>query len=58
LEKTVIIGLPPGKEAVKLRIDRDVLDWFRGTGKGYQTRMNNVLRAFVKSRQFSEHQPK
>jgi uncharacterized protein (DUF4415 family) len=46
-EKTVIIGLPPGKEAVKLRIDRDVLDWFRGTGKGYQTRMNNVLRAFV-----------
>ena len=57
-EKTVIIGLPPGKEAVKLRIDRDVLDWFRHTGKGYQTRMNNVLRAFVKSRQFSEPQPK
>jgi uncharacterized protein (DUF4415 family) len=50
-EKTVIIGLPPGKQAVKLRIDRDVLDWFRGTGRGYQTRMNNVLRAFVKSRQ-------
>jgi uncharacterized protein (DUF4415 family) len=49
-EKTVIIGLPPGKAAVKLRIDRDVLDWFRGTGKGYQTRMNNVLRAFVTSR--------
>jgi uncharacterized protein (DUF4415 family) len=57
-EKTVIIGLPPGKEAVKLRIDCDVLDWFRGTGKGYQTRMNNVLRAFVKSRQLGEHQPK
>jgi uncharacterized protein (DUF4415 family) len=53
-EKTVIIGLPPGKEAVKLRIDRDVLDWFRGTGKGYQTRMNNVLRAFVKSRQYKD----
>jgi uncharacterized protein (DUF4415 family) len=57
-EKTVIIGLPPGKEAVKLRIDRDVLDWFRRTGKGYQTRMNNVLRAFVKSREFTERQPK
>jgi uncharacterized protein (DUF4415 family) len=50
-EKTVILGLPPGKEAVKLRIDSDVLQWFRRTGKGYQTRMNNVLRAFVKSRQ-------
>jgi uncharacterized protein (DUF4415 family) len=55
---TVIIGLPPRKEAVKLRIDRDMLDWFRGTGKGYQTRMYNVLRAFVKSRQLGEHQPK
>ena len=43
-------GLPPGKEPVKLRIDADVLRWFRGTGKGYQTRMNNVLRAFVDSR--------
>ncbi|HXQ50951.1 MAG TPA: BrnA antitoxin family protein [Stellaceae bacterium] len=50
-EKTVVLGLPPGKEAVKLRIDSDVLQWFRRTGKGYQTRMNNVLRAFVKSRQ-------
>lgn len=50
-EKSVMIGLPQGKEAVKLRIDRDVLHWFRGTGRGYQTRMNNVLRAFVQSRQ-------
>jgi uncharacterized protein (DUF4415 family) len=57
-ERTVIIGLPPGKDAVKLRIDRDVLAWFRQTGKGYQTRMNNVLRAFVKSRQFSEQEPR
>jgi uncharacterized protein (DUF4415 family) len=43
-------GLPPPKEPLKLRIDADVLDWFRKTGKGYQTRMNNVLRAFVESR--------
>jgi len=49
-EKTAMIGLPPGKEAIKLRIDKDVLGWFKGTGKGYQTRMNNVLRAFVLSR--------
>lgn len=50
-EKTVILGLPSGKQAVKLRIDRDVLAWFKGTGKGYQTRINNVLRAFVEARQ-------
>jgi uncharacterized protein (DUF4415 family) len=49
-ERTVVMGLPPGKEAIKLRVDSDVLGWFKGTGKGYQTRMNNVLRAFVASR--------
>jgi len=49
-EQTVILDLPPRKDAIKLRIDHDVLEWFRGTGKGYQTRMNNVLRAFVQAR--------
>lgn len=43
-------GVPPPKQPVKLRVDADVLEWFRSTGKGYQTRMNNVLRAFVESR--------
>lgn len=43
-------GIPPRKEPIKLRIDTDVLGWFKATGKGYQTRMNNVLRAFVESR--------
>jgi uncharacterized protein (DUF4415 family) len=49
-ESGIVLGIPPGKEAIKLRIDRDVLDWFRSTGSGYQTRINNVLRAFVASR--------
>ncbi len=60
-ESTVILGLPPRKDAIKLRIDHDVLEWFRGTGKGYQTRINNVLRAFVTTRQrigHPEHDPK
>jgi len=39
--------LPPGKENVTLRIDRDVLAWFRSTGKGFHTRMNAVLRAYM-----------
>lgn len=39
-----------GKEAVSLRVDRDVLAWFRGQGSGYQTRMNAVLRAYVHHR--------
>jgi uncharacterized protein (DUF4415 family) len=43
--------LPPGKENVTLRVDRDVLAWFRGTGKGFHTRMNAVLRAYMEAHQ-------
>ena|ERR1700688_384526 len=49
-ESTAVIGLPPTKQAIHIRLDADVLAWFKGTGKGYQTRINNVLRAFVESR--------
>ncbi len=43
-------GLPPRKEHINIRIDHDVLEWFKGHGRGYQTLMNNVLRAFVQTR--------
>ncbi len=36
----------PPKAAVSLRLDQDVLDWFKAQGPGYQTRINTVLRAF------------
>jgi uncharacterized protein (DUF4415 family) len=42
--------IPPGKEVVTLRLDRDLLEWFRIQGKGYQTRINQVLRVFYESR--------
>lgn len=35
------------KAQVTLRIDRDVLDYFKDGGAGYQTRINDVLRSFV-----------
>lgn len=38
---------PRPKERVTVRFDRDVLDFFRADGKGYQTRMNAVLRAYM-----------
>jgi uncharacterized protein (DUF4415 family) len=41
---------PKPKKAVSIRLDEDVLDWFRHQGRGYQTRMNAVLRAYVESR--------
>ncbi len=34
------------KEAISLRLDADVLDWFKARGPGYQTRINAVLRAY------------
>lgn len=34
------------KAAISLRIDPEVLDWFKAQGPGYQTRINTVLRAF------------
>ena len=46
-----IVGIPAPKEHINIRIDHDVLQWFRSNGKGYQTLMNNVLRAFVQTRQ-------
>ena len=36
----------PVKQAVTIRLDADVLEWFKAQGPGYQTRINSVLRAF------------
>lgn len=40
------VELPRPKQMVNLRLDPDVLEWYRGLGKGYQTRINAVLRAY------------
>ena len=37
--------LPP-KTAISLRLDVDVLEWFKAQGPGYQTRINAILRAY------------
>ncbi len=41
-------GLKPvsSETSISLRVDADVLDWFKAQGRGYQTRINAVLRAF------------
>ena len=41
-------GLQPlaPKASISLRVDNDVLEWFKAQGPGYQTRINTVLRAF------------
>ena len=41
----------PGKQPVTIRIDKDVLEWFRSQGKGYQTRINQLLRRYMEAQQ-------
>jgi uncharacterized protein (DUF4415 family) len=42
-------GLPPLKTPVNARFDLDVVNWFKAQGRGYQTRMNAVLRHHMES---------
>jgi uncharacterized protein (DUF4415 family) len=44
-------GLPAAKskEQVTLRIDSDVLEWFKSRGRGYQTQINTLLRAYMEA---------
>jgi uncharacterized protein (DUF4415 family) len=40
---------PPVKQQVTIRLDADVLDWLKGHGRGYQTRINRILRVVMES---------
>ncbi|MDP9379331.1 MAG: BrnA antitoxin family protein [Chloroflexota bacterium] len=46
---TVQVGIPGPKQQLTVRFDPDVVEWFKGQGAGYQTRMNAVLRSFVEA---------
>src|SRR5919199_1188229 len=47
----LVFNVKEPKLAVSLRLDADVLRFFRGFGSGYQTRINEVLKAFMLARQ-------
>ena len=46
---TMRIMMPEPKKSISLRVDPDVLTFYKSFGKGYQTRMNAVLRAFMEA---------
>ena len=52
----ITVELPHPKAVLNMRIDKDVLDYFRKTGKGYQSRINAVLRSYVERREHQHHQ--
>jgi uncharacterized protein (DUF4415 family) len=41
------VWVPRKKKAISIRLDDDIVDFFQATGKGYQTRINAVLRHFI-----------
>ena len=49
--KSVEVVAAVNKKTVTMRLDPDLIDWFRQTGPGYQTRINAVLRAYMQHAQ-------
>jgi uncharacterized protein (DUF4415 family) len=49
-EHAQVVMPVPGKTSVHLRVDSDVLDWFRKQGRGHLSHMNAVLRSYVQTR--------
>ena len=47
--KMATVAWPPVKKQLTIRLDADVLDWLKGHGKGYQTRINRILRVVMES---------
>jgi len=45
-----VLVIPPKKKAISIRVDEDVLDYFKGEGAGYQRRMNAVLRSYMQQK--------
>lgn len=45
-----VLVIPPKKKAISIRVDEDVLDYFKRGGGGYQRRINAVLRSFMRQR--------
>lgn len=46
-QETITVGIPEPKKQLTLRLDADVVQWFRQQGKGYQTLINAVLKGYV-----------
>jgi uncharacterized protein (DUF4415 family) len=44
-----IVDWPPSKSQLTIRLDADVLAWLKSNGRGYQTRINRILRVAMES---------
>ena len=53
----LIVPWPPSKKQLTIRLDEDVLEWIKAQGKGYQNRINYILRAAMDSQQRHNQSP-
>jgi uncharacterized protein (DUF4415 family) len=49
-EQEIYHKRPPVKKQLTIRLDADVLEWLKAGGRGYQTRINRILRVVMESR--------
>ena len=47
--KNAKLVIPDQKAKISIRLDKDILEWFKAEGKGYQTKINAVLRSYVEA---------
>jgi uncharacterized protein (DUF4415 family) len=47
--KTAKLTMPEPKDRLTIRIDHDVVEWLKKQGSGYQTRINAILRSYMKA---------
>lgn len=47
--KRATLKMPEPKPVITIRLDPDILNWFKRHGKGYQTRINAVLKMYVEA---------
>ena len=47
--KAATLIMPEPKDRVTIRLDHDVVEWLQKGGKGYQTRINAILRSYMKA---------
>ena len=43
------LEMPETKKKVTIRLDNDVINWFKSSGKGYQTKINAVLKSYIQA---------
>jgi uncharacterized protein (DUF4415 family) len=52
--KTARLTMPEPKDRLTIRVDRDVVQWLKKNGRGYQTRINAILRSYMEAKSSAE----